>query len=520
MRRTVSGLLALGLLGSATAMAANGDAPASDQQRAYPGQVREIERGVLITLTSGIQLRVKTSADHRRTTIERAAPGGSWGPKERIVSEEFFCGTVEAAASATGVALMVQCDEHSYAEDQAPTHSQAMVSTDEGLTWTTKTLPGEAYEEPAISPAGVAASWPLGSGQFMAWRAGRGFWVDEVNASRQEYTETTAITDSGDVTYVYGDNVNGSCGVTLVTVTTGGAETRQSIPFPTDVGCGDSRLYSTDANTVVYDDGYRHTRQPELEWVVRRPDVASPWVLTTIAPFTAPGLVKVERGRVNNEFLSTPGYPDGPPLVSLSARDRRHVIAQTYDAESQRWAAPVPIYTSPAKCSWVDDTVSTPAYIAQLECGRRKVALSSTDGLTWSAQAGLRAPLGIRSGQYVAVATSRQITLYSSERGRVTLPYGVSGRCDLVMPAGPDSAALLTTRPGHRSWPAKIRTSTPTGWDRGRRVKLPTPKEPCTRIEWDGYDGDTYQAVGRRYSGYTFSMLQSGGNWRIKRFPY
>ncbi len=526
MRRTAGVLLTLGLLGTAsTAVGAVGlradrspdDRRSAPERLTDPGQVREIEGGVVISLDSGDRLRIKTSTDYRRTTIQRAVAGGSWGAESRLVrKKKLFCGDVKAATSGPGVSLTVMCDRYGYADDQAPVNSQAMVSTDDGRTWASKTIPGEGYEEPAISPAGVAASWPMGQGGFMAWQPDTGYRLDRVKASNQEYTETTTVTDAGVVTYVYATGVDRrTCGLVFTAVAPGGQSARQVLPLLDDSGCGDVGLESPDANTVVLDGD---DTTPALRWVATRPDVDAPWVLSTIAPASAPGLEYVERGSMYTQYLSSPDYPDDAPLVAVSARDGRHVVAQAYDDVAQRWAPPAPVYTSPTRCTWQrDGNLSEPAYLAMLRCGRQRVALSSLDGVTWEARPGVRAPVGVsQDGAYAALATSGQVTLLSRELGRVTLPYGVSGRCNLVMPGGPDSAALLTTKSGRRGWPARIRTSGASGWSAGRAARLPTPGETCRRITWESYEGDLYFARGTRYDGYPFTLRRTDTGWRAQ----
>lgn len=510
-------LLTIGLIGSATAGVTAATSDESPPRRTAPAddRVRDIRRGVLIQLESGARLRILTSPNYRRTTVEHSAPGAGWGPKHRLVRKKrLYCGDVKAATSGQGVALTVLCDRHGYAEDQAPVRSQAMVSTDSGHTWTSRTLPGEGYEEPAVSPGGVAATWPLGQGRFLAWQSGAGYRLDQVAAPNQEYTETTVVTDGGVVTYAYGASMGtDQCGLALVTKAPGGTEARQEVPFPGYAGCGDSALSSLDVNTIVYDGG---DESQVLRWVVTRSDPSAAWALTTIAPAAAPGLVRVEGG-LYNHYFGRPNQQGGPPLVTVHAQDRRTIVAQTYDAVAQRWAAPVPVHTSPERCKWHrDGDLSAPAYVALLSCDRRTVALTSLDGLTWQAHPGVRAALGVtRDARYAAVATRGQVHLLSKEGGRVTLPYGVSRPCELVMPAGPDTAALLTTKPGRRGWPARVRTSGATGWTGSQKLRLPTPRARCHRISLQLFE-ESYFASGRLYSGYAFTMRQAHGRWRVR----
>ena len=62
------------------------------------------------------------------------------------------CGEIDGAVSPGGIALTIECDRNYYA-DQAPVHTQALVTRDLS-SWSRRELPGEAYQPPAISPTG------------------------------------------------------------------------------------------------------------------------------------------------------------------------------------------------------------------------------------------------------------------------------------------------------------------------------------------------------------------------------
>ena len=308
-----------------------GAGPASGQQ-APPGTglPEEVDGGVVVDLADGDRFKATVSRDLRTVWGSRYdAATGAWGDRSVVFREkDVFCGDVDARAAGTAVALIAECDEGSYSEDQAPVHSQALYSPDT-LTWSAFTLPGEAYEEPGISPAGTAAVWPLHQG--WATYTAAGFTHVQHELPGQEYTITGVISDAGDVSVLYGDaQGNGrDCALSALTVAASGAEARQVLDV--DNACADVDLTNVDSTTALFgESGY-----PESTARITRPDTASPWAVTGIAPATAPGLVR-HRGRdgATTLFPSSPGLP----LLAVGSPDRHTFYAQSYDPVGQRWS--------------------------------------------------------------------------------------------------------------------------------------------------------------------------------------
>ena len=175
-------------------------APAAPPAAELP---KEIPGGVELTLADGDLLRV-WAADNYRAVFSRRldAATGAWGPRLEVLRRRnLYCGEVEGRTANGAVALLAQCDEGGYYEDTAPVSSQAMWSPD-GVTWTSYTLDGEAYEEPGISPDGQNAVWPMHQRYTTRTAAG---WTDHsLRADGQEYSVTATITDTAQVSFVYG----------------------------------------------------------------------------------------------------------------------------------------------------------------------------------------------------------------------------------------------------------------------------------------------------------------------------
>lgn len=120
--------------------------------------------------------------------------------------KDLYCGDVEARTANGAVAVLAQCDRSGYAEDQAPTASQALWTADP-VSWSSYELEGEAYEEPGISPDGTNAVWPQNSRYVTRTEAG--FTRHSLDTRGQEYTSTATITDAEQVSLLYGfENVD------------------------------------------------------------------------------------------------------------------------------------------------------------------------------------------------------------------------------------------------------------------------------------------------------------------------
>jgi hypothetical protein len=477
------------------------------------GLPKEIPGGVELTLADGDVLRV-WAADNNRAVFSRRldAATGAWGPRLEVVRRKnLYCGEVEGRTANGAVALLAQCDEGGYYEDTAPVSSQALWSPD-GVTWSSYTLDGEAYEEPGISPDGQNAVWPMH--QRYTTRTAAGFTDHTVRADGQEYTVTATITDTAQVSFLYFAQSGRRCPLVVQTRTGDAAPVRQEVRVAG--GCSDVALVNTDSNTVWYGE----IGSEAYVSVVERPDGASPWALTHIAPAYAPGLQTVELGRLPTDFFAA----DGLPLIAISSERGRLVRAQLYDRASQTWGASRVVHDAGATgCRWGDTyTATLLAVIAvDLRCGGRHVVLTTRDGVTWQALRMGKHVLGISSdGAQVAVPGRSRTHVISAERGVVTLPLPVTGRCDVVVPDGPDGAVLLTAAGRHRGWPTVLQHSSPTGWTRLSRTDLPTYPRACGRVRSSSYDLPVRFDIRSGWKGYTVQVVERDGVWAARRRPY
>lgn len=195
-------------------------------------------------------------------------------------------------------------------------------------------------------------------------------------------------------------------------------------------------------------------------------------------------------------------------------------MAQSYDAANQTWNPPVGVLSTRERCSWDDTWPSAQlgVLVADLRCGNgRRVSLTTHDGSAWRVLRGNRQPRGLSpDGQYVALPARTRTYVVSRELGVVTLPGGTSGRCDVVVPDGPDGAVLLTAAGRHRGWPTVLQHSTAEGWTRLSRTSLPTPPRECRWVQPSWEKRDAFDVFGRRDQGYSVRVLESGGTWTAR----
>ena len=470
---------------------------------------RDIPGGVELAMADGDLLRIWAS-DHYRVVWakRRDAASGTWSPRTEVLRRKnLFCGDVDARTANGAVAVLAQCDRYGYAEDQAPTSSRAIWSPD-GATWTSYALDGEAYEEPGISPDGRNAVWP--QHDRYTTRTAAGFTEQELVADGQEYTVTATITDDAQVSFLYFAQLGRRCRLVVQTRTGDATPARQELEVAD--GCSDVALANVDSDTVWYGD----PSSPAQRAVVSRADGASPWAVTAIAPASAPGLYQTWRA-LYRTFFTAPGLP----LFALGSTDRRSVMAQSYDPATQTWATPVTIFRSSERCHW-DDTwtgESLGVLVADLRCGDkgRRVTLTTNDGTTWQVVRGSRNPRGLSpDGRYVAIPSRSTTYVISRERGVVALPGGVTDRCDMVVPDGPDGAVRLTSAGRNRGWPTVLQHSSANGWTRLARTSLPTPPRDCRFVMTSWAQQDAFDVFGRRDQGYTVRIVQRDDQWTTR----
>ena len=237
----------------------------------------------------------------------RDAATGAWGRALEVLrSKNLFCGEVEGRTANGAVAVLAQCDRGGYARTTAPISSRAMWSPD-GVTWSSYTLDGEAYEEPGISPdgqqRGVAACTAL-------HHAHRGRVRDHaLDTDGQEYTVTATITDTAQVSFLYGDS-------------RAALRPRRADPHRrrrADPAGGPARqrvLGHSFANVDCrHDVWFGGDPSQAARRVISRADAASPWAVTAIAPADAPGLVQRRPDASTTDFFAAPGVP----LVALGS---------------------------------------------------------------------------------------------------------------------------------------------------------------------------------------------------------
>ncbi|EON24461.1 glycoside hydrolase [Nocardioides sp. CF8] len=505
-------LLAAGLLVSA--------GPATGQERGNPvtGLPEEVHGGVILDLADGDRFKATVSRDLGTVWGSRYdAATRSWGKRVAVLRKKnLFCGDVDGRAAGNAVALIAVCDKGSYAEDQAPTHSQALHSPDT-VSWSQFTLPGEAHDEPGISPSGAHAIWPLHDGWVT--RSAAGFRIVERDLPGQEYSITGTISDTGDVSVLYGGahDDDGRCAgvVRVLNVSASGATSRQDLTV--DDACADLDLANVDATTVLFG----APDFPETVVGITRPDTASPWAVTAIAPAHAPGLVRHRgRGTAPTLFATSPGLP----MLAVGSADKHAFTAQSYDPVAQRWSAPVGIARTADRCTWGDNFHGEPlgVFALRLRCGGQDRVLVSPDARTWH-NVGLRAsPLGVSpDGSYVAASNRKRTLVFSRERGLVRLPLPTRARCDVVQPVAPDAAIRLTTT-NARGWPARLDVSTPDGWQqtRTRFPRLRVGTDRCRQVVPELYESPVMYSFYGSTRAVALTVSAAGDGWQVRRTIY
>jgi hypothetical protein len=471
---------------------------------------RQIERGEELTLADGDLLRVWASENYRTVRARRRdVATGAWAdPVVVLRKKNLFCGSVDVRTANGAVAVVAECDYGSYAVDQAPTASHALWSADT-VGWTAYELEGEAYDEPGISPDGSRAVYPESEGYVTF--GPEGFVRHRLETPGREYTATATITDESQVSYLYGSGLARRCRIVVLTRTGDAAPVRQELT--PNSACEDTSFVNVDAHTTLF--GY--LPDPGQVAVISRAGAGSPWAVTQVAPADAPGLDVVERG-LPTQFFAAPGGP----LVAIGSARGHRIRAQLYDRSTQTWGASAVVHDAGrARCSWGDTMTADPLGViaATVRCPRRSVVLTTGDGIAWQALRAGRHPLGISpDSQYVAVPGRSRSWVISAERGVVTLPGGVTGRCDVLVPDGPDGAVLLTAAGRHRGWPTVLQHSSAGGWSRLSRTNLPVKKGPCRRARAENWSQPYhFRVTGERFRGYSVRIVQRDDAWVVRR---
>lgn len=506
MSRITGVIVALATTAAVLTGSTVGAAPAPAEVPDADDLPREIRGGVELTLADGDVFRVWVDDDHRAVWGKRYdAATRTWGGRQEVLrKKDLACGDVDARTANGAVAVIAECDRGGYAEDQAPTGSHAVWSADT-VTWSSFPLEGEAYDEPGISPDGGRAVWLEFRG-YVTWGP-EGFTRRAFETPGREYTATATITDDATVSYLYGANVSRRrCAMVVLTRTGDAPPTRQQVAI--DDACQDRSLANVDSNTAVFGE----LALPSSVAVISRPDASSPWAVTRLPPVTAPGLVLVEDG-LRTEFLTAPGVP----LLAVGSRTGRRVRAQVYDPVAQTWGVAVTVHESRSRCRWGGGSVGPLAVVAAVvRCGGSNVVLTTRDGVAWQAlRMGRRALGQSGDGRYVAVPGPTSIHVISPELGVVTLPGGTTGRCDVVVPDGPQEAVQLVAA-GARRWPTRLRHVSSDGTDPLGRY----PSRTRGRCDWveQSYDRPTrFEMSSTRIDhGQTVQIVRRGDGWTVR----
>ena len=338
------------------------------------------EPGAPVTTAGDIRFSLPTN--HRVVAEHRTSDG--WGDA-RVVFEDRGreCGTVHAIAAGATVAATVGCDDH-FVEDQAPTRSVALVSTD-GRSWTHRDLDGEASGTPGLAPGGGRALWVQGE-DLLTWDDGT-FGTAPYPTSPSGSTQVVTVDDDGSFLGIGVATSARRCTVEVRTLAEGGPPTARTIvPVAASdaLPCEEVGLGLT-SPTEVHGDV---SGQPGTEFVVRRADPGG-WSLAAPPPITAPGLDVYpddpERAVWNQVTDNT-----GGDLVALGSSDRRHITVQRYDRMRQRWTRSRVVHVADGPTCRRRDLDSGllqgATFRLRLVCDGQPIMLVSRTGRAWKAQ--------------------------------------------------------------------------------------------------------------------------------------
>lgn len=513
MSRTTGVVVALATTAAVLTGSTVGASPPAAAPDLPPGVAdlpREVEGGVELLLDDGDRLRVFVDDGFRAVWSKRYdAATRTWAGRAVVLREKgLACGDVDARTSNGAVAVMAMCNEGGYPEDSPPTDSRALWSADT-VSWSSYALQGEAYDEPGISPGGSRAVWPEFRG-YVTWGP-EGFVRHRFEAPGEEYTTTATISDDAQVSYLYGASVSRRrCALVVLTRTGDATPVRQQVPL--EDACQDVDLANVDADTVLLGE----FQLPASVTVVSRVDAASPWAVAEIAPDSAPGLREGTR-RLYRQIVTAPGLP----LLALASGPGGSIRSQAYDRATRTWGTPTVVLDPGGRCAWGDNWTAEPLGVVavNVRCGLRHRVLTTRDGAAWQVLGAGPQPTGVSpDGRYVAVPGRSRTWVVSAESGVTTLPGGVRGRCDVVVPDGPDGAVRLTAAGRNRGWPTILQHSSPDdpgGWTRLSRTRLPTPGRGCLRASAENYERPYgFSVLGRADQGYALRIVERGGRWR------
>ena len=99
----------------------------------------------------------------------------------------------------------------------------------------------------------------------------------------------------------------------------------------------------------------------------------------------------------------------------------------------------------------------------------------------------------------------------------MTLPVGATGRCDVVVPDGPDGAVLLTAAGRHHGWPTVLQHSTPERLVPPVADVAPDVRHRLPPARSSFYDLPYRFDVFGGWKGYTVRIAQRGDGWAALR---
>jgi hypothetical protein len=444
------------------------------------------------------------------------------------------CGEIDGAVSPGGIALTIECDRNYYV-DQAPVHTQALVTRDL-RSWARRELPGEAYQPPAISPDGRTAAWPAGGGDgFVRWRAGVGFSRLTATGFRGDGgAQTIVAEDSGTVTLMGAESISGQCRLGVHARPLTGPE-QVEVVDNVDPGCTEGSLTTVNDLTVRGDDSSRATT-----YVVSRVDTSSPWQLTTPRPVDGAGLVAY---RGSPRKVIYPSYLDvtGKPLLVIGSPDRRRLMVQTYDESTRTWSGRSTVYDHGFPgCTNRDFEGGATArvYVLALHCyaakrtdghyppydddydamPRDRTLLLSTDGAAWKAAPIGRRPYAVNADASLVAAPGRHATRILSPAGITALPITTGSRCDFVFPVA--AGRLLRLHGARRAaWPRRVQLSTANGWRTIDTIAMPSAGRCRHVFDTDYLRPTLFDLVGGSKD--VRLTVRPGGTdgWRVVRTP-
>ena len=244
-----------------------------------------------------------------------------------------------------------------------------------------------------------------------------------------------------------------------------------------------------------------------------RPDAAAPWVVSAIAPLSAPGLIEDRYNRDMAPMLLD--APDRPLAVVGNGTDVLQV--QLYDPALQSWQAPSTLVerAGGTKCRFRNDfTHYLGFYSLSLRCAGPDRVVTSPDGGTWTAipmhaqQAGPNRDVGLLA------IPDRTSTVVLGKDTSTTLPVGVDGACDVVVPIAADRVLRLTSSRGRDGWPDLLQRSTANGWRTVHRVEVPDGGT-CRRVYPGTFAGPSFGFQGP--GGYMRArFLEIDGRWDVR----